>query len=149
VAASAKPIQILKEVDMSNEVYEFINANKPFYLATVKDLGPKVRPMGFVMEYHGKIIFAVGAHKQVYRQMVDNPLVEIATTGKDGAWLRLTGLAVFDDDPDIFPCAVEVLPVLKDMYPDGGPNKLAFYHLKDASALIYDTKGDVQKTLKL
>jgi uncharacterized pyridoxamine 5'-phosphate oxidase family protein len=132
----------------SKEVLEFLSGNKPFYLATIKDLAPKVRPLGFVMEYHGKIIFAVGDHKQVYRQMVDNPLVEMAATGKDGGWLRLTGLAVFSDDPDIFESAVKVFPPLGEMYPIGGPNKLAFFHLKDATALFCDVKGEVAKTVK-
>jgi uncharacterized pyridoxamine 5'-phosphate oxidase family protein len=134
---------------MSKEVFQFIADNRPFYLATVKDLGPKVRPMGFAMEYHGKIYFGVGAQKQVYRQMVDNPLVELAATSKEGNWLRLTGLAVFDDDPDVYDSAVQAFPMLKEMYPQGGPNKMGFYYLKDATALFYDMKGEVQKTLKL
>ncbi|MDR1039140.1 MAG: pyridoxamine 5'-phosphate oxidase family protein [Deltaproteobacteria bacterium] len=134
---------------MSKEVFTFIQEFKPFYLATIKDLGPKVRPMGFAMEYHGKIYFGIGTHKQVYRQMVDNPLVEIAATGKDGDWLRLTGLAVFDDDPELYDSAVEVFPMLKEMYPADGPNKMGFYHLKDATALFYDIKGEIKKTVKL
>jgi uncharacterized pyridoxamine 5'-phosphate oxidase family protein len=101
------------------------------------------------MEYHGKIYFAAGAHKQVYRQMVDNPLVEIATADKDGNWLRLTGLATFDDDPDLFPSAVQVFPPLGQMYPEGGSNKLAFFRLKDATALFCDPTGDVNRTVKL
>jgi uncharacterized pyridoxamine 5'-phosphate oxidase family protein len=134
---------------MSKEVFEFIDQNKPFYLATIKDLGPKVRPMGFAMEFHGKIYFGVGVHKHVYRQMVDNPLVEIAATGKEGVWLRLTGLAVFDDDPDIFDSAVQAFPRLKEMYPTEGQNRMGFYYLKDATALFYDITGEVQKTVKL
>jgi uncharacterized pyridoxamine 5'-phosphate oxidase family protein/DNA-binding IscR family transcriptional regulator len=139
-----------KEESMYKEVLEFIQASRPFYLATIKDLGPKVRPLGFVMEYHGKIYFGVGTHKQVYRQMVDNPLVEIAATGKDGDWLRLTGLAVFDDDPDLFDSAVQSTPMLKEIYPPDGTKKLGFFHLKEATALFYDhIKDEVRKTVKL
>jgi uncharacterized pyridoxamine 5'-phosphate oxidase family protein len=134
---------------MSKEVLEFLHAHSPFYLATLKDRGPKVRPMGFAMEYHGKIYFGAGDHKQVYRQMVDNPLVEIATTGEGGNWLRLTGLAAFDDDPGLYAAAIQVFPPLKDFYPEGGPQKLAFFHLKDATALFMDAKGEITKTVKL
>ncbi|MDR2611579.1 MAG: pyridoxamine 5'-phosphate oxidase family protein [Deltaproteobacteria bacterium] len=134
---------------MSKDVLEFLRNHAPFYLATIKDHGPKVRPMGFAMEYHGKIYFAAGAHKQVYRQMVDNPLVEIATTGKEGNWLRLTGLATFVDDADLFDAAVQAFPHLGEMYPKGGPNKLAFFYLKDATALFMDVKGETTKTVKL
>jgi uncharacterized pyridoxamine 5'-phosphate oxidase family protein len=133
----------------SNEVFAFLSENKPFYLATLKDRGPKLRPMGFAMEYHGKIYFAAGTYKQVYRQLVDNPLVEIAATGKDGNWLRFTGLAVTNDDPDLFESAVKIFPPLKEMYPEGGPNKLGFFYLKEATALFCNAKGDILKTVKL
>ncbi|MDR1165565.1 MAG: pyridoxamine 5'-phosphate oxidase family protein [Deltaproteobacteria bacterium] len=128
------------------DVFAFLAANRPFYLATIKDRGPKVRPMGFVMEYHGKIYFGAGAQKQVYRQMVDNPLVEIATTDKDGQWLRLTGLVVFDDDPECFEAAVQAMPRLKEIYPEGGP-RLALFYLKDGVALFHDHQGNVLKTV--
>jgi uncharacterized pyridoxamine 5'-phosphate oxidase family protein len=133
---------------VSNEIYDFIKENSPFYLATIKDKTPKLRPMGFVMELGGKIYFAAGSHKQVYRQMVDNPSVEIAVAAKDGSWLRLSGVAVFDDSPGIFEKATEHFPPLKEMYPPEGP-KLAIFYLKDASAAFANPKGEITKTVAL
>lgn len=42
------------------EVLDFLAANKVFFMATVDGDVPKVRPLGFVMEYEGKIFFGVG-----------------------------------------------------------------------------------------
>jgi uncharacterized pyridoxamine 5'-phosphate oxidase family protein len=133
---------------VANEIYEFLKENSPFYLATIKDKAPKLRPMGFVMEHNDKIYFGAGSQKQVYRQMVDNPSVEIAVAGKDGSWLRIAGSVVFDDSPDIFEEATKVFPPLKEMYPPNGP-RLALFHLKDAVAAFANPKGEITKTMNL
>ena len=133
---------------MANEVYDFLKDNGPFYLATVKDKTPRLRPLGFVMDHGGKIYFAVGSQKEVYRQMVDNPAIEIAATAKDGSWLRLSGTAVFDDSEGLFEKAAEHFPPLRDMYPPGGP-KLPVFYLKGATAGIANPKGETVKTLSL
>jgi uncharacterized pyridoxamine 5'-phosphate oxidase family protein len=133
---------------MANEIYEFLKNNSPFYLATVKDKNPKIRPMGFVMEHAGKIYFAAGSHKQVYRQMVANPAIEIAVAGPDGSWLRIAGVAVFDDTAGIFDKATEHFPPLKEMYPPDGP-KLALFYLKNAVAAFANPKGEITKTVNL
>ena len=86
----------IDEVFMSKEVYDFLAAHRPFYMATVDADTPRVRPMGFIMEHECKIWFGMGTHKNVYKQLRANPKVEIVTTGgPDSDWVRLSGEAVF------------------------------------------------------
>ncbi|MDR2353984.1 MAG: pyridoxamine 5'-phosphate oxidase family protein [Deltaproteobacteria bacterium] len=129
-----------------NQVLEFLKTNTPFYLATLKDKTPKIRPLGLTFEYKGKIIFGVGSHKQVYKQLLENPLVEIATTNQAGNWLRLSGHVVFDENPDLFAETTKLFPQVASMYPQGGP-KLAFFYLKDATAQFCNTKGELYSTV--
>lgn len=131
-----------------SEVLDFLRANKVFFLATAQGDQPKARPLGFVMEYEGRIYFGVGNHKDVYKQMKANPKVEIVSCAADGRWLRFHGTAVFDDRPPVFEAAVAALPFLKEIYgaPDGP--KLGAFYLTEAEAVFYDMKGPV-KTVRV
>ena len=81
-----------------SKVKDFLAEAGIFFMATVDGDQPKLRPLGAFLEDDGKLIFGVGDFKNVYRQMLANPLVEIAACKKDGHWLRYTGRAVFETD---------------------------------------------------
>jgi len=130
------------------EVLKFLADNRPFYLATVEGAQARVRPMGFVMEFEGRIYFGLGDQKAVYRQMKANPQVEISVTASqapDSPWLRLTGRAVFDTRPELWAAALKAMPRLSDLYPETGPARLAAFYLQNAEAVFYDMKGSVRR----
>ncbi len=58
-----------------SKVNEFLSETGVFFMATVDGNQPKLRPLGAHMEVDGKIIFGVGDFKNVYKQMVANPLL--------------------------------------------------------------------------
>jgi len=126
------------------EVLEFLQTNKVFFMGTVKGDEPKVRPLGFVMEFDGKIVFGVGDQKDVYRQMRANPKVEITSVSQDGRWLRFSGSAVFDRRPEVTEAAFKALPVLKEMYGDSQGPQLAAFYLTDGQAVFYDMQGNTK-----
>lgn len=80
-----------------DEVYEFLKEKAPtYYLATVENGDPRVRPFGTVDLFEGKLYIQTGKNKRVYRQIMDHPQVEIcACVGPE--WLRLSGELVPDD----------------------------------------------------
>jgi uncharacterized pyridoxamine 5'-phosphate oxidase family protein len=133
---------------MSSEVYDFLAANRPFYMATVDGATPKVRPMGFIMEFEGKIWFGMGTHKNVYKQLQANPKVEITTTNSESNWIRVSGEAVFDPRPELFAAAMAAMPQLKDIYPEGGP-KMGIFSLAKGQAQFVNIAGQVAKTAAL
>ena len=74
-----------------NEVLAFLLENRIVYLATVDGNIPKVRPVGFVMEFEGKLYFSTSNQKNVYKQLKANPNFEVSIISKTGDWLRLKG----------------------------------------------------------
>lgn len=60
-----------------------------FFLNTVEAGRPKSRPISFHMLKDGVNYFGVGAMKEVYRQMQENPYVEIC-----GLWERGNSFSV-------------------------------------------------------
>jgi len=130
------------------EILKFLEEHRPFYLATIDGAQARVRPMGFVMEFEGRLYFGAGNQKDVYRQMKANPQVEISTTNSgvpESPWLRLTGRVVFDDRPDLWAAALKIMPRLADLYPETGEARLAVFYLQEAEAVFYDMKGTVRR----
>ena len=81
-----------------NKVVEFLKANPVQYLATVgRDGHAKCRPFMFADELDGKLWFCTNPQKEVYKDMQENPYVELSVSSPDYAWIRLHGKAVFSD----------------------------------------------------
>ena len=116
------------------EVYEFLNKCKTYYLATVEGDQPHVRPFGTAMIFEGKLYIQTGKVKDVSKQMVKNPKVEIcAFDGKE--WLRIAATAVEDDRLIAKQHMLEKYPELSGMYKADDGNTQVLY-LKDATAVF-------------
>ncbi len=79
-----------------NEVLEFLKGCGTFYLATTDGDQPRVRPFGAVCEFEGKLYIVTNNRKEVYKQMLTNPKVEICGMHK-GKWIRVAGTVAHDD----------------------------------------------------
>jgi uncharacterized pyridoxamine 5'-phosphate oxidase family protein len=112
-----------------------------FFLATADGSQPKIRPLGAHLEMDGKVLFGVGDFKDVYRQMQENPKVEIAACKQDGHWLRYTGTAVFETDGKYAEAMLDAAPDLRNIYNEKTGNKLAVFHLEDATAVEIPIMG--------
>ena len=130
------------------KINAFLDENPVFYLATVNNDKPRCRPLGLHLYADGKLFFGVGSFKEVYRQMVSNPFVEITTTNKEGLWLRYSGKAVFEDTYDLAEAVIAASPMLASIYNEQTGNKLAMFHLEDAVA-EFRTPVGVKETLDL
>lgn len=124
-----------------SRIHDFLNEAGVFFLATTDGDQPKVRPLGFHMEMEGKEMFGVGDFKDVYKQLVANPRVEIVAAKADGHWMRYTGKAVFDTDPKYEAAALEVMPNLKDIYNEKTGHKMMVFHLEEATAVDIPMMG--------
>jgi uncharacterized pyridoxamine 5'-phosphate oxidase family protein len=124
-----------------SKIGEFLKEAEIFYLATADGSQPKLRPLGAFIERDGRVIFGVGDFKAVYRQLTVNPLCEIVACKKDGHWLRYTGKAVFETDPSY---AEEMIKAagLEAIYNETTGNKLATFHLEDATAVDIAVMGE-------
>lgn len=117
-----------------DKVMEYLTHSKGgWYLATVEDGQPRVRPFGAQMVYNGKIYIQTSNQKKVYAQLKANPRFEICAMIDGGRWMRLYGKAVEDETREAKVAMLEANPGLKRMYsPDDG--KTAVFYLEDATA---------------
>ena len=125
-----------------NKLHEFLDKAGYFFIATTEGNQPRLRPFGAHYPKDGKEYFTVGDKKAVYRQMIENPLVEIvALTPNDMRWLRFTGKAVFEDDDALREEIFEANPSLRNEYPSDSEQKMALFRLEDATAKIINPDG--------
>lgn len=125
------------------EIIDFLNKAGTYYLATVEGDQPRVRPIGFVMDCGGKLAFCTGNTKPMYKQMVENPKVEISAF--DGSSImRITGKAVFATTAQTQQQALDVMPGLKGLYAVGD-GVFEIFYLDEGKAVCASMSGDSSK----
>lgn len=110
-----------------DEVIAFIKEKSPVYfLATCDGDQPRVRPFGTAENYNGKFCVLTGKNKDVYKQIMANPKVEIsASTPTD--WMRATGEMALDDSVEAKKFMLDCYPNLRAVYDENDDNTAVLY----------------------
>ena len=116
------------------EVLEFLQKAGTFYVATVDGDQPHVRPFGAVCEFEGKLYLVTNNTKDVYKQMLANPKLEISGMA-DNKWIRLSAEAVRDDRREARKAMLDANEGLRNMYNEDD-GKVEVLYLKNATAAI-------------
>ena len=117
------------------EVLEFLEKAQVYYLATSKDNIPYVRPFGTINLFEDKLYIQTGKVKKCYKEIIDNPYVELSAF-YEGKWIRLSGKLVVDDRVEAKKSMLDKYPNLRGMYNELDSNTIVLY-FKDATATIY------------
>ena len=124
----------LEDPDMKT-VYDFLKKCETYYIATVEDDQPRVRPFGTIDIFEDKLYIQTGKVKNVSKQMAENPKVEICAF--DGSsWIRIEAVVVNDDRIEAKQHMLDNYPSLRQMYKADDDNTQVLY-LKDATATFY------------
>lgn len=124
--------------------YNFLNTSKPYYVTTIDGDKPRVRPTGVISLLKEKLWFHVGKQKGVYQQALKNPHVEVAATGQNREWIRISGEVVCEDDPEVTQAVFEKNPHLKNMYNEKTGDQLGSFYFKHATVEISRSNGSVE-----
>lgn len=131
VAFMEKEENIMENVERAAK---FLKDAETYYLATADGDQPRVRPFGTAHVYEGRLYIQTGKVKDVSRQILANPKVEIcAFNGNE--WIRIAGSLVEDDRVEARASMLDAYPSLKNMYAADDGNTQVFY-FKDAVATI-------------
>lgn len=126
------------------EMYELMNANPAFHLATVEGDQPRCRGMFLFRADENGILFHSGTMKQVHQQIAINPKVELCFNDfKNGVQLRVSGKLEIIEDKGVkdeiyaHPTRQFLKPwresgELKDFY-----NNFMVYRLKGGKAVVW------------
>lgn len=128
-----------------NEVVKFLQENPVQYLATIgRDGKPKCRPFMFCFEKDGKLWFCTNSTKDVYKDMQQNPYIEVSVSSPNYAWIRLNGKVVFKNDMQAKEMCMNN-PIVKSQYDTADNPIFEVFYLENAKAVIADFSGNPPK----
>ena len=113
-------------------VLEFLKNAQVYYLATVEDNQPRVRPFGTINEFEGKLYIQTGKAKPTSHQLAVNNKAEICAFC-DGEWIRVACELIEDDRCEARKSMLDAYPALREMYDENDTNTQVFY-MKNATA---------------
>ena len=130
------------EVLIMNKVVEFLQKNPVQYLATVgRDGKAKCRPFMFCFEQDGKLWFCTNNTKDVYKDMLANPEVEVSVSSPEYAWIRLHGKAVFENNMSVKEGCMNN-PIVKGQYQTADNPIFEVFYLANPHGVIADFSGN-------
>ena len=125
-----------------NKVIEFLNANPVQYLATVgRDGKAKCRPFMFAGEMDGKLWFCTNNQKDVYKDMLENPEIQISVSSPKYEWIRLSGKAVFENNMEVKKICIEN-PIVKGQYKTADNPIFEVFYIENPHGVIADFSGN-------
>ena len=130
------------------DVVKFLQKNPVQYLATIGcDGKAKCRPFMFSMESEGKLWFCTNTEKEVYRELIKNPYLELCVSDPSNVWLRLSGKAVFENNRDVKENGMQI-PLVKSIYQNADNPIFTVFYLEEARAVIMDFSGNPPRHYK-
>lgn len=108
------------------KVSAFLDKAKTFYFLTTDKDQPKGRPFGFHIIDDGKLYFGCGTFKNVFKQLLANPKVEIlAVNGNE--FLRYDGSVKIVKSNKLLEKVRKAMPQIMSLYDKNGWEMGLFY----------------------
>ena len=128
------------------DCYKFLKKADTYFLATVENGEPRVRPFGTVNIFEGKLYIQTGKSKSVFQQLEVNPNAELCATYK-GTWLRIRGKLIDDNRVEAKKSMLDAYPNLRGRYNENDDNTRVLY-FQDAVATFDHLDHREPETIK-
>jgi len=122
------------------EVFDFLNANPVFHLATIEGNKPRVRGMLLYSANENGIIFHTGKMRDLHKQLSENPVVEMSFnngSNENLIQIRVSGTVELVEDIELKKEIVQKREFLKPFVEQSGYEPLAVYRLKNGTASVW------------
>ena len=116
------------------EVQIFLKDCGVYYLATIDNDKPRVRPFGTAEIFENHLYIQTGKSKDVFKQIEKNNNVELCGF-KDGKWIRVSGNLILDDRIEAKKYMLDQNPELRSMYDENDDNTAVLY-FENGKAII-------------
>ena len=129
------------------ELEKFFKETKMFFIATIENNQPRVRPFGNILFDENHLYINTGRKKRFYKQVMENPHVELCAFDK-GVWFRVQAVVEECKDARITEKTMETDPFVRKSY-QNRMDELVVFELKQVKAyrcqfngwdLVYETK---------
>jgi uncharacterized pyridoxamine 5'-phosphate oxidase family protein len=124
------------------EIIQFLNKNKSCVLATADGNKPHVRGMMIFRADENGIVFHTGNFKEVYKQVMANPNVELCFNNANPNFMeyvqiRVSGTAAPDNDAQLKAEIIADRPFLKPVMAKKGEDSVAVFRVTNLTATVW------------
>jgi uncharacterized pyridoxamine 5'-phosphate oxidase family protein len=130
------------------ECIQFANDNKICFLATAEDHQPRVRALGFWFADETGFYFQTGMIKDLYRQLLRNPLVEACFYmhgDNAGSTMRISGEVDFISDRELKARVLAERPFLKEYGLTVDSPGLIIFRISHGKAYFWNIENNLKK----
>ena len=125
------------------DCYKFLKKADTYFLATVENGEPRVRPFGTVNIFEGKLYIQTGKDKAVFQQLAVDPNAELCGCYK-GTWLRVRGKLIDDNRVEAKKSMLDAYPNLRGTYNENDDNtRVLYFHNAKATFSALDRDPEV------
>lgn len=130
-----------------NTVMDFFGGvNTPVAIATTDAGNPKVRFFSFKMYENGKLYFLTSKQKNVYKELAQNPAIEICSMpNEQSEWVRVNGKVSFVDDLELKKKAFSMLPLLEKAYQTPENPEVIMFYIESPENTKYSMAGGAER----
>lgn len=120
-----------------SKTYEFLKECKVFFLLTSFEDSPFGRPFGAIMESDRKLYISTSKTKNVYRQIINNPKVQIIALQQNSRkWIRVSALAIECQDLKMKELMLKENPNVARHFLNASDPNFSLFELKIISSFI-------------
>ena len=131
-----------------NEIFSFMNDNPFFHLATVYNGLPRTRMIRLYKADESGIMFNVGKHKDVFRELTATPKVELCFYNtRESIQVRVRGEVEIIEDLELKMSVVDNHTYLKPWIEEKGYDVLAVCLVRNGVAYVW--KGDNEPKIEV
>ena len=120
-----------------NRIVEELKKVGVFYIATVDGDKPKVRPFSSIAEFEGKAYICTGNFKETFKQLSNNPHIELCGMYDGGSWLRVSADVLEDNRGEVQEAVLNDPTGPSQLY-SAGDGRFVTYRLENTKALKYN-----------
>lgn len=122
--------------------FQFLKSCGVFFVTTINGEVPASRPFGAVMEYEGNLYISTGNTKDVYKQLVQNPNIQIVALKKETReWIRINGKAIETKDLKEKRIMLEEFPILSKRFDSETCEYFALFKITDMESYLCTDSG--------
>ena len=124
-----------------NKIVEELKKVGVFYIASIDNNQPRVRPFGSILEFEGNAYLCSGNFKEFYRQVETNPNVELCGMYDQMSWLRVSATLVEDNRFEVQKAMLDDPTGPKGLY-EPGDGRFVTFKLTNIKAKKYSFVAD-------
>lgn len=119
-----------------DDIYNFIRECGHFFLATINNNHPSIRPFGLILKEGNHLYIATDSSKDVFDEICkDNHIQIVSYNNSNHRWIRINGKLIMETLGFVRKKLIESYPFLTQRYNESSINKLSIFRIdiKDVS----------------